>query len=123
MGHAAAQAAKQSPNDQERANANFFLTLASEHQEMLLSSAQQVSAIPSFHDIPLVVIASGKPNPAFGQHAQAFQQFWNEQCQKLTSKSSKGTYILAADSRHHIHRDHPEIILDALEMLLGDMRK
>jgi hypothetical protein len=37
-----------------------------------------------------IVIGSGKPNPAFGEHAEALQQFWIEQNRAVAPKSTNG---------------------------------
>ena len=50
--------------------------LASEHREMFSSSAQQASSIAPLGSIPLVVVASGTPNPVFGDVAEFYQEFW-----------------------------------------------
>ena len=102
----------------DKQQANFFLTLSSEHGEMFSKSGKQAEAIKSFGDIPLIVIASGKANPQMGQNAEKFQKFWNDQCKKLSLRSKKGKYLLAAESSHHIHVDNPEIVLNALNELL-----
>lgn len=99
--------------------ADFFLTLASEHREMFSSSPASLRAISSFEDIPMIVIASGKSNPAFGEEAARFQLFWNGQCKKLAGKSSRGKYWLASRSTHHIHRDDPQLVLKAIYELAG----
>jgi len=36
------------------------------------------------------VIGGGKPNPAFGEDAEAFQQLWIEQNRALALKSTNG---------------------------------
>ena len=87
---------------------------------MFSSSVHQWASIKSFKDIPLRVIASGKPNPVFGADSTVFQKFWNEQCEKLATKSSHGKYILALESSHHIHRDNPAIVLNAINELLAE---
>jgi hypothetical protein len=114
---------RNSDNNEQKKQANFFLTLASEHGEMFLSSSKQVAAIKSFKDLPLIVIASGKPNPAFGDDAVIFQEFWNDQCNQLAKKSSEGKYLLSAESSHHIHRDNPEIVLTAINELLSRSKR
>lgn len=107
-------------DDIDRVNqAKFYLTLASEHREMFLSSSKQIARIESFKDLPLIIIASGKPNPAFGKDAIHFQDFWNNQCKQLAGKSSRGKFLLAAESSHHIHHDNPDIILKSLEELIS----
>ena len=109
---------KASDNAGDRQQTNFFLTLSSEHEEMFSNSGKQVAAIKSFGDIPLVVIASGKANPQMGDDALTYQKFWNEQCKKLSLKSTKGEYLFAAKSSHHIHIDNPEIVINAINKLL-----
>ena len=114
-----AESMQNSKDESQIKRADFFYTLASEHKEMFSSSAQQLASIKSFKDIPLIVIASGKLNPAFGTDSTAFQIFWNEQCKVLASKSSIGKYILAVESSHHIYKDNPTIVLNALNKLLS----
>ena len=70
-----------STNEEQQKQEYFFRTLASEQREMFSSSCEQVLAIESFEDLPLVVIASGNLNPMFGYSTVRFQEFWNEQCQ------------------------------------------
>jgi pimeloyl-ACP methyl ester carboxylesterase len=118
-----AKSMRNSDNNEQKKQTNFFLTLASEHGEMFLSSSRQVAAITSFKDIPVIVIASGKPNPAFGDDAVPFQKFWNEQCKQLAAKSSNSKYLLAAESGHHIHIDNSEIVLKAINELLSEGNK
>lgn len=110
---------RNSGNEGQREQADFLLTLASEHEEMFSSSYKYLNEVKSFEEIPLTVIASGIPNPAFGDNAVAFQHYWNEQCKKLTEKSSYGKYILAVESSHHIHRDNPEIVESELNNLIS----
>jgi hypothetical protein len=52
---------------------HFFETLASEHEMMLSETAQQLAAVESFGNVPLIVRGAGQPKPAFGDQAQAFQ--------------------------------------------------
>lgn len=106
-------------NEDDKKRANFFKTIASEHREMFLSSAKQAAAIKSFNGIPLFVIASGSSNPQFGEDAELFQKFWNDQCRQLAAKSSNGKYLLAKESSHHIHLDNPSIVLQAISDLLN----
>lgn len=113
---------RNSENESDRQKADFFKTLASEHREMFSSSGKQAAAIPSFGDIPLIVIASGKANPQMGEDAEKFQKFWNDQCEKLSLKSKNGRYVLAAESSHHIHRDDPNIVLKAINELLSESK-
>jgi pimeloyl-ACP methyl ester carboxylesterase len=112
-----AEQAGRSSDPEERAKASHYQTLASEH-EMMRVSAEQVMALESYGDMPLIVLASGRPNPAFGQFAEAFQGFWIEQNQALAAKSTKGTCVLAAESGHHLYADVPDMVLDAIRQVV-----
>jgi pimeloyl-ACP methyl ester carboxylesterase len=69
------------------------------------------------------VIGSGKPNPAFGADAEAFQQFWIEESQTLADKSTNGTFILAPESSHYLHEDAPDVVLDAIREMVKRVRE
>lgn len=114
---ATAEALSQSSDPQDRARAGYFRTLASEHEELFGESALQVAAIGSFGDVPLTVIASGKANPAFGESAQAFQQFWIEQSRELAGKSTRGMFFLVQASGHMLHQDAPKEVIQAVRRL------
>jgi pimeloyl-ACP methyl ester carboxylesterase len=116
----AAKAAGRSSNPEERNQAGFLQTLYSEHKEMFGMTAYQVKEIKSFGSLPLTVIASGKANPAFGASAEAYQVYWIEESRKLAAKSSGSKFILAEESRHHIHLDAPGIVLDAINRMLDN---
>jgi pimeloyl-ACP methyl ester carboxylesterase len=120
---AVAENARGATDPEEKARASYFQTLASEHAMMMADSADQVTAIESFGDTPLIVLASGKPNPAFGDSAEAFQQFWTQQSQELAAKSANGAYILAEESGHNLHADVPDLVLDAVRQVVQEARK
>ena len=119
----AAEAARQATDPEEQAKANYFETLASEHSMFNTKSAAQAVGIESFGDTPLVVVASGKPNPAFGEAAEAFQQFWIERSQELATKSTNGTFMLAEESSHHLYADVPNLVLDAIRQAVEQASK
>jgi len=114
-----AAAMRSSTDPQARATADFLTMVASEMTEMLGATAEQLAAIESFGNMPLTVVAATQPDPRFGDSAQAFRQFWNEQSEELAQKSTRGVFIRAEGSSHHIHLDAPELVFDAvLEMVL-----
>jgi len=113
-----AEAMRNSKDTEAQAQANYLEAVASEHAALIAESASQVAAIMSFGDIPLIVIGSGKPNPAFGADAEAFQQFWIEQNRELAAKSTDGTFMLAQESSHYLHVDAPNVVLDAIRQMV-----
>ena len=82
-------------------------------------TADEVSAIQSFGELPLTVIGATEPDPGFGETGPAFRQFWNEENQALARKSASGQFILAEGSSHHIHLDTPQLVIDAILELVS----
>lgn len=117
-----ADVARQSADDEVQAKVDYLETIASEHAALIAESASQVAMIASFGDLPLIVIGSSTPNPAFGPDAEAFQQFWIEQNQELAMKSTNGRFVLAEESSHYIHEDAPDLVLDATQEVVEQIR-
>jgi pimeloyl-ACP methyl ester carboxylesterase len=118
---AAAEAMSQSADPQERAKAVYLKAVASEHGELFGESAREVAAIDSFGDLPLTVIASGKPNPLFGEAAEDFQEFWIEQSRELAGKSTRGKFVLIEESTHHLNTDAPDKVAEVIRSMMGEI--
>lgn len=116
--HEMAEAARQSPDAEFRAKAHYLEAVASEHAALIGESAAQVAAIESFGHVPLTVVAAGKPNPAFGESAEAFQEFWIEQNRELAEKSLQGMLVLVSESGHYLHEDVPDLVLQAIRQVV-----
>jgi pimeloyl-ACP methyl ester carboxylesterase len=115
-------AADQRRSGQE-VSATFFATIASEHAALFGVDGRRMQTITDLGDLPLIVVASGQPNPAFGDSAAAFQKFWIASNQDLATLSQQGKSILAQDSSHHLHFDAPEIVLQAVTELVRTCRR
>lgn len=90
----------------------------SELEEFFGRTTDEIAAISSFGELPLIVIGATEPDPNFNGNGQAFRQFWNEESQKLAGKSESGKFILAEGSSHHIHLDAPRVVIDAIIELM-----
>jgi pimeloyl-ACP methyl ester carboxylesterase len=119
---AIADSASKSADSQEQAKSAFFRMIASEHREMFGETARMVDAISTFGDIPLVVIAAGKPNPAFGEGAADYQKYWIEQSRALVEKSATGKFILAGESSHYLYLDVPELVVQSILSVVDEVR-
>ncbi len=97
--------------------------MASEHETLFSEGARAAAAIASFGEMPLVAIGAGRPNPAFGAAAEAYQAFWNEQSRALAAKSVRGAFTLAKGSGRHIHQDAPEVVIGAIRQVLEQTRQ
>ena len=107
----------------ERAKSSFFQMIASEHREMFGETARMVDAIPTFGDMPLIVVAAGKPNPAFGEGAGEYQKYWIEQSRALAGKSTKSKFILIEESSHYLYLDAPELVAETILSVVRSVKK
>jgi hypothetical protein len=76
------------------------------------------SAIDSFGEIPLHVMAAGMPNPMFGDVAQEYQQYWISESRALSKKSRHGRLIMAWDSPHKLHTGAEKLVIESILELL-----
>jgi len=119
---AIADSAAQSADAREKARSAFFGMIASEHREMFGESARLAAAISTFGDIPLVVMAAEKPNPAFGEAAGDFQKFWVAQSRALAGKSSNNRFILAEGASHYLYLDVPDLVVESILSVVHEVR-
>lgn len=118
-----ADAGAESANEEDRARSAFFRMIASEHREMFGPTAKMVATISTFGDLPLVILAAGKPNPAFGQEAEDFQRYWIEQSRALAERSSAGKFILVEEASHHLYLDVPELVAESIISVVYEARR
>ena len=119
---ATADSAAKSIDAHEKARSAFFRMIASEHREMFGETARLVGTVSTFGDMPLVVLASGKPNPAFGEVAEEYQRYWVEQSRALTDKSTNGKFILAEGTSHYLYLDAPELVAESILSTVYEVR-
>jgi pimeloyl-ACP methyl ester carboxylesterase len=79
-----------------------FISLG-QHVVALPVSAAQAAAVSSLRDLPLVVLS--------GEHHAAPYIHWQRELAQL---SSRGRHVVAIDSGHWIHLDHPEVVTRAI---------
>jgi len=119
---AIADSSANSADAQEQARSAFFRMIASEHREMFGETASLVAAISTFGDLPLVVLAAGKPNPAFGEVAEEYQRYWVGQSRLLAGKSTQGKFVLAEGASHYIYLDVPELAAQNILSVVDEVR-
>jgi len=120
---AAADAGEGSSDPAERREAAFFATLASEHREMFGRSAELAAEIRGFGATPIVVIASGAPNPRFGDVAEEYQQFWIEESRARAGRSTRGRFVLAERSSHNLYADVPDLVVESILSVVEEARR
>jgi pimeloyl-ACP methyl ester carboxylesterase len=119
---AIADSAAKSADPGDKARSAFFRAIASEHREMFGETARLAGGIATFGDIPLVVMAAGKANPAFGPIAEEYQKYWIEQSRALSAKSTKGKFIIAEQSSHYLYLDVPELVAENILSVVNGVR-
>jgi hypothetical protein len=66
---------------------------------------------PDLTDLPVVVIAEGKP-----RHPYMMEniKLWHQLQQELANLSTNSQLVIAENSAHFIHRTEPELLLKAV---------
>lgn len=111
---AAAQAIQASSSE-----AGPLEAMASEHQEMLRTGSD-VAGIDSFRDLPLLVVAAGRANLAFGDSATAYQEFWVEENRILALRSSAGRLEVLDSIGHGMNREAPSLLVELIGRFLSE---
>jgi hypothetical protein len=89
---------------------------------MFGETARLVDGISTFGNLPLVVVAAGKPNPSFGEGAEEYRRYWIEQSRALTAKSARGRFVLAGESSHYLYLDAPELTAENILSVVSEAR-
>jgi pimeloyl-ACP methyl ester carboxylesterase len=111
------------PGDRQRLIAIYekthtYRTLVDEGVGLEQDLARAV-APPKLGDIPLVVIAEGKPRHPYMIENLAL---WHELQRELAALSTDGKLVIAANSAHFIHRTEPELIVNAVNEVVDAVR-
>lgn len=91
-------------------------------------SVAQVRAANWHSDIPLIVLTRGSatlnPNDyAVPSLAPKFEEIRLELQRELVHRSSRGKQVIAEKSGHNIHRDQPELVVDAVRQVVEELRQ
>jgi len=86
-------------------------------------SAAEVRAHGALPNVPLVVISRGIPerNTAEEQGRLA-EALWITLQEELAERSSRSAHLIANESGHHVHLDQPQLVADAITMVLDFAR-
>jgi pimeloyl-ACP methyl ester carboxylesterase len=84
-------------------------------------SREQLRAIHSLGELPVVVLASEvflQDTPARPEAGPRLHEMWQDLQRDLANLSSKGIYSVVEGSGHFIQRDRPEVVVDAIRWVL-----
>ena len=90
-------------------------------------SVEQVRAANWHGDIPLIVLTRGSAtfNPSdyvVPSLAPKFEEIRLELQKELVGRSSRGKQIMAENSGHNIHRDQPELVIEAIRQVIEEAK-
>jgi pimeloyl-ACP methyl ester carboxylesterase len=111
-----------SPLAADRSRAARFEAMASEQEMMRSESAKQAAAVKTLGSLPLLVVATARPNVMYGTDAKAYQKKWIDESRRLATASSNGKFILLEESGPAMQHDAPEQVVNALRELLARAR-
>jgi pimeloyl-ACP methyl ester carboxylesterase len=90
------------------------------------TSCDQVRAVKSLGDIPMIVLTHSPDNFDWGDIPPdvraSLEQASQGMQQELVALSSNSTHITANTSNHTIHRDEPQLVVDAILKLVDAAR-
>jgi hypothetical protein len=89
------------------------------------ASAAQVLASGHLSDLPLIVITAGIDEWEEGfpvEIANELSRDWMQKQQELVRLSNNGTQIIAAESTHAIQDCQPDLVIDVIRKLIGELR-
>jgi pimeloyl-ACP methyl ester carboxylesterase len=92
---------------------------------------QEIQAIKSLGDIPLIVLVAAPSNKNFGQHwpgilpdvAVKLDQVWLDAQKEYAALSSDSQLIIADHAGHYVQADEPELVVKAIFSLLDKARQ
>ena len=87
----------------------------------LVKSLEQVRAIHSLGNLPMMVLASGaflREAPTRPEAGPLLHEIWQDLQRDLANLSSNGVYSVVESSGHFIQRDRPEAVVDAIRRVL-----
>lgn len=88
----------------------------------LFTSFDQVQAEPELPSVPLVVVTAGRTDgwPP-GWDAQLFDRLRAEQQADLATRVPDSRQVFAKDSGHEVPAQQPDVVVDAINAVLGDV--
>jgi pimeloyl-ACP methyl ester carboxylesterase len=89
-------------------------------------SAAQTAITGSLGDMPLVVLSHdpSTPQPDLPEDlVKPTNDAWQQMQTELAHLSSRGTQVIAKNSGHYIQHDRPDVVIDAVRNVVGQVRE
>ncbi len=88
-------------------------------------SASQTATTGPLGDLPLVVLSHDPDRPSADlppDVAKSANDAWEKMQEELAHLSTRGTQAIAKNSSHYIQIDRPEVVIDAVHGMVGQLR-
>jgi pimeloyl-ACP methyl ester carboxylesterase len=89
-------------------------------------SAVQTAATGSLGDLPLAVLSHdpNTPQPDLPEDlVKPTNDAWQQMQEELSQLSTRGTRVVAKNSGHYIQLDRPELVIEAVRQVVGQVRQ
>jgi pimeloyl-ACP methyl ester carboxylesterase len=86
-------------------------------------SGNQVLRAGRIPDVPLVVITRGKRAWPEDPYGDALEASWLEMQKELAELTSSGRQVIAANSRHMIHLEQPDLVASIIMSVVKEVRQ
>ena len=87
------------------------------------ASDREIEAAPAFPNIPLIVLAHGKPVLPGGSQDDPWEKAWRSTQVQLASLSPQGRLEVAQQSDHNIPTEEPDLVVRAVADLTRDRHR
>ena len=103
-----------------------YNAVVSEMQNLSESQREVQAQERSLGDLPLVVLTAtthgeDQMPPALRASLHAFEPEWRKSHMRIAALSTRGKYELV-QSGHYIQFDHPDVVIDAVDEVLAELR-
>lgn len=86
------------------------------------NSVQELRKAPPIGNLPLTVLSRGKRQWPKSADGDAREKAWHDQQTELARLSSRSRYVTASKSGHYIQLDEPELVADAVRVMVAEER-
>lgn len=98
-------------------------TVANEYLNFKASARQVLRNKGRIPDVPLVVLSRGQPDPGADRSwGQGNEETWRQLQAQLVRLTPRAAHIVATRSGHAIHSEQPDLVADAVTMVLDFAR-
>jgi pimeloyl-ACP methyl ester carboxylesterase len=109
-------------------NPDYFITAGTVRETLGEILEEERAAQVTLGEIPLVVIAAGRPleaDPALGvteELAEEYTPYWHALQVELSEMSPRGELVIAEESGHNIQIEQPQVVVDAIREVVEAAR-